>query len=403
MPPAAAVSLVWFFALGGIGIQMPLYGLYLEENAGLNGAQVGVVLASIPCVGMFSQPLWGLLADRTGSRARVLALIAAASACAHLALGAADGFGALLLGTAALACASTALIPSCTAVSLELCGSAAFARLRVWGTIGFGVWLLAFQPLLSAYQRARGLTAVETGPSEPGLALIFPAAAACTLLAACFSLALPRGGSPQRAQPGDWRELWRHRGFLRVVAFGFLSYLFLQGPLVMLPNLVAARGGSAADVSRIWLLMLSLEVPLLLLSGAGFGRVGARGLLAIGMLAGGVRFGLCGAGSGLGYLHATAPLHGVTVAGLQIGLALYVEASVPERLRSTAQNAVAAYGLGLGGMLSSLLTGVAFQHWGEGSPYLLGGAGALALAFAVPLLVPAASRPPDAGAPPPAR
>lgn len=388
MPPKLALSLLWFFALGGIGIHMPLYGLYLEQNVGLSGSQVGTVLASVPLVGMLSQPLWGLLSDRSGSRAFVLALIATATAVCYLVLASARGFAAVLAGTALLACSATALIPSCVAVSLELCGSAAFARLRVFGTLGFGACLVAFQPLLAAYQRAGGLAAEAGGPSQPGLALIFPATCACTLLAAFFALALPRGGSSPRAQPGDWRALWRVAAFPRAVAFGLLSHLFLQGPLAMLPNLIAARGGGAREVSWIWLAMLSLEVPLLLLSGAGIARIGARGLLAVGMLAGGLRFGLCGARPDLFWVFATAPLHGVTVAGLQIGLALHVEALAPARLRSTAQNAVAAFGMGLGGMLSSLATGALFEGQGAAAPYLLGGAGALALALAVPLFVP---------------
>lgn len=387
MSPDVALALVWFFALGAIGIHMPLYGMYLEQNQSLSGAQVGLVLACFPLVGMFAQPLFGQLADRSGSRARVLALITSATAIGYAALGALDGFHQLLAGTALLACAQTAVIPSCTAVTLELRGSRSFAHLRVFGTLGFGIFLVAFQPLLAAYQQTLGLERAPGGPSQPGLGLIFAAAAACAAAASLAALALPRGSAPERAKPGDWRALWRLPAFPRAVALGLLAHLFLQGPLVMLPNLVAARGGSAGEVSQIWLAMLSLEVPLLLAAGAGITRFGARGLLAIGLLAGGLRWALCGAGRDLFFLYATAPLHGVCVAGLQVGLSLHVEASVPERLRSTAQNAVAAFGLGLGGMLSSLATGGIWDSLGSAAPFVIGGIGAGALAAAVPYFV----------------
>ena len=39
------MALVWFFCLGGLGIWFPFYTLYLHENAGLSGVQVGQVMA----------------------------------------------------------------------------------------------------------------------------------------------------------------------------------------------------------------------------------------------------------------------------------------------------------------------------------------------------------------------
>ena len=37
----AAISLVWFFVLGGLGLFFPFYSLYLTENLGLSGTEVG--------------------------------------------------------------------------------------------------------------------------------------------------------------------------------------------------------------------------------------------------------------------------------------------------------------------------------------------------------------------------
>ena len=57
-----AMSCVWFFCLGGIGIFFPFYSLYLRENAGLSGSQMGLVLSMLPLVGTLAQPFWGQLA-----------------------------------------------------------------------------------------------------------------------------------------------------------------------------------------------------------------------------------------------------------------------------------------------------------------------------------------------------
>ncbi|MEE9185938.1 MAG: MFS transporter, partial [Candidatus Binatia bacterium] len=65
------LALFWFIYMGALGIFFPYYSLYLRENAGLSGSQVGLVLAIIPLVGIVAQPFWGQVADRTGERSRV--------------------------------------------------------------------------------------------------------------------------------------------------------------------------------------------------------------------------------------------------------------------------------------------------------------------------------------------
>ena len=73
MQRPVVIALVWFFCLGGLGIFFPYFSLYLYENAGLSGSEVGVILAIIPLMGIVAQPLWVQVADRTGSRSQVLA------------------------------------------------------------------------------------------------------------------------------------------------------------------------------------------------------------------------------------------------------------------------------------------------------------------------------------------
>jgi MFS family permease len=57
--PIATLSIYWFLYFTGLGIFYPFYSLYLRDNAGLSGTQVGIVMATLPLVGMVAQPLWG--------------------------------------------------------------------------------------------------------------------------------------------------------------------------------------------------------------------------------------------------------------------------------------------------------------------------------------------------------
>jgi PPP family 3-phenylpropionic acid transporter len=387
---------IWFFSLGGLGVFFPYYGLYLHENAGLDPTQVGIVYAVLPTVGLLAQPFWGQFADRTGSRSRILTLLAAGTAIGYAALFFWKGFVWLLFGTAILACFSVALIPASVAVTLALTRDSnrhAFGLTRVWGTIGFLALVVLFPPVLHGWQSLRGLVAHEGGPSEPGLEIMFLGAGLMVLICALIARKLPQTDAlAVRAPRGDWRRLMRHRPFVRLLIFALLAYFFLRGPMGLFPLFVRAHGGSLDSVSRMWIPMLIVEIPVIALLGETVARIGARGLLATGVIAGGLRWLICGLSSDLGWIFAAQILHGITVAGLLLGTPLYVEAIVPERLRSTGQALLAMVGVGLGGICSYLGAGWLFTNAGPDAPYLVGGIGALLLGCAIPLLIPPAVR-----------
>ncbi len=386
----------WFFCLAGLGVFFPFYSLYLHENAGLDATQVGMVYAVLPLVGLFAQPLWGQIADRTGSRSRILALLAAGTAIGYVALFFCKGIVPLLFGTALLACFSAALIPACVAVTLALtkdAGRHAFGVTRTWGTLGFLALVVLFPPVLHFSQSLRGLVVSEGGPSEPGLEIMFVGAGLMVLICALIARRLPQTGAlAVRASRGDWRRLLRHGPFVRLLAFALLAYLFLQGPMILLPILVRAHGGSLDAVSWMWIPMLLVEIPVIALLGETIARIGARGLLATGVIAGGLRWLVCGLSSDLSWIFVVQILHGITVAGLILGAPLYVDAVVPARLRSTGQGMLAMIGVSLGGISSNLSAGWLFENFGPDAPYFAGGIGAIILGCAIPLLIPPAVR-----------
>jgi MFS family permease len=248
------MGVVWFFCLGGLGSFFPYFSLYLHENAGLDGAQVGRVLAILPLVGILAQPLWGQLADRTGSRSRVLALLALGAGLGYAALALPRGFAAIALATAGLAIFAMPLIPSCVSVTLALVrdsGPHAFGLARVWGTVGFLLVVVGFPFLLDAWQSWRGL-AVPAGGPEPGMKLMFPLTGALVAVAGLVALRLPGAGAVAlRAPRGDWRRLLRHGPYLRVLLFVMAAYTCVQGPMLLFPVFVRSHGGSP-DARACW-------------------------------------------------------------------------------------------------------------------------------------------------------
>jgi PPP family 3-phenylpropionic acid transporter len=391
------MALVWFFCMSGLGVWFPFVSLYLHENAGLSGTQVGRVIALIPLVGLVAQPFWGQVSDRTGSRTRVLALLAFGAACGYALVGRASGFPSIAASVAVMALFGAALLPMAFSVTLALARDSAAREVgltRAVGTVGFLTTVVAFPALLHRFQDARGLPrASDSAVSEPGLEIMFPVTAALVAIAGLLSFALPRGdGEALRAERGGWVLLLRHGPFLRVLLFGMLAFLCLQGPQVFFPLFVRSLGGDVDDVSRMWILMLALEIPLIASSGLTLRRLGARGLLAMGLAAGGLRWSVCGFAPDLAWVWPVQILHGVVVAGIIVGGPLYVEGVVPERLRSTGQGVYAMCAFSAGGIFSNLIAGWLVDHVGAAAPYAWGGIGALLLTLSIPLLLPAPRR-----------
>ncbi len=391
MSPFARLCSFWFVFMGALGIFFPFFSLYLREQAGLSALQVGAVVSVLPLVGAVAQPLWGQLADRSGARSRVLALIAAGGGLAQLLLPAASGVLSLLAATALLAVFWTSVLPMALSVTLAQVsgtGRHAFGLARACGTLGFLVLVVAFPPLLRRFTGA-----AETSAVPPGLAWMFPAVAVLALAGAALALTLPREGAVGlRAQPGGLRLLLRHPPMVRVLVFVFVAYFFLNGPMQLFPLFVGTLGGGLDELSRMWVLMLLLEIPLVALSGTLLTRLGARGLLGMGVLAGGLRWSGSAFAGSLVVTAGLGLLHGVVVVGLTIGATLYVESTIPQSLRSTGQALLATVGVGLGGICSNLCSGWLFDQAGARGTYLGFGIGALVLGVMVAWVLPRPAR-----------
>ena len=397
-----SISLFWFAFFGALGIFFPYYSLYLKENAGLTGTQLGLVLSVMPLVGIVAQPFWGQVADRTGARGRVVAFLSMVSAAGFVLLGLAQGFVLILLAAVFLACFSTPVIPLSVSVALAAfrrSGPHAYGFARAWGTVGFLASVLIFPAALDRVQQWQGLSPAPGGPSEPGLGVMFLGTAAIVLLASAIGLALPKEGlASLRAARGEWRTLLRRGPMRRMLVFAFCAYLFVTGPMGLLPVYVRAHGGTLETVQNMWILMLIVEIPLILCTGMGLQRIGARGLLAAGVLAGGVRWTVCGLTANPYWIYPVQMLHGVMVTGLMMGGPLYVDRVAPGRLRSTAQGLVAMAGLGIGGIASNTAAGWLLDNVSANAPYLIGGVGALVVGLAIPWILPSVAHEDEAPA-----
>jgi len=149
---------------------------------------------------------------------------------------------------------------------------------------------------------------------------------------------------------------------------------------VLFPVFIVEKGGTIETISSLWIPMLMLEIPLIYFAGAGLKRIGARGLIALGIACDGARWLITALADSLIWIFCVQLLHGAVVVGLIIGMQLYVEKEVPDRLRSSGQ-AILTTVIGLGSVLSHLWTGIALEKYGASYPYYISGSLALVLGY----------------------
>jgi PPP family 3-phenylpropionic acid transporter len=266
-------------------------------------------------------------------------------------------------------------------VSLALlrdAGQHAFGRVRVWGTIGYFILVLIFPSLLATVRAPAEVNLANI--SQPGLGLMFPITAFLVLIAGLIAFLLPKSGVVAlRAARDDWRELAHNKLFLRFLIFALLAHLLMHGPMWLFPLFVRSRGGDLGTIRNMWILMLLLEIPLVLSTGSGLKRLGARGLLGVGVLVGGLRWVLCAISGDGAVLFAAQALHGVTVVGLNLGSPLYLDIVAPEKLRSTAQSVLSMVAAGIAAIASNAAAGWLLDHGGIDLLYFICGTGAIAL------------------------
>jgi PPP family 3-phenylpropionic acid transporter len=147
--PAKRLAGFYFWYFAAIGALIPYLGLYLQAR-GLSAEQIGVVLALLAVTRIFAPYVWGALADRTGYRMRVIRWTLAGATLCWLAMALPGAFGWILgcaVAYGALVNGTMAQFEVVTFSHLDR-ASHRYARLRVWGSIGFVVVVLGLGPIL---------------------------------------------------------------------------------------------------------------------------------------------------------------------------------------------------------------------------------------------------------------
>jgi len=368
---AARLSLFYGAYFAAVGIQIPFWPVWLASR-GIDAAGIGAVMAATATVKVLANPVLAHLADRWGERRRMMIGLAAVGTAAFALFAVSREFWAILAVSVLFVIFWSPIMPLGESLTMMTARERGldYGRLRLWGSLSF---------ILAAAVSGRILVG---RPDDLIFWLVMAMIAA--LLAVCFWLpdTRPPHGPPGRLPLG---QVLRRPG---VVLF-LVAASLVQGSHSVYYGFGTlhwrAAGYSEDVVGALWAEGVIAEIILFAFGAALVRRVGPAGLIALGGLAGALRWTLTALSTDLALLVCVQALHAFTFGAAHLGAIHFISRAVPPALSATAQSLYSATVMGLGMGIALLISGRAYAAF-HGGAYLFMAAFATAGAAAAILL-----------------
>ncbi|MDB5764218.1 MAG: transporter [Herminiimonas sp.] len=325
---------------------------------------------------IFGPNLWGWVADYSRKRVTVLRITAIAALAAFTGLLFGRTFVQFLLIMIAVNTFTSAQAPLSEALMLsEMRGDLThYGRLRLWGSVGFILSVMAAGQLLD--WQGIGLM--------PWIAL--------ALLALVLAASLRMQESPhvhgQQHDMPSVRKLLQRR---EVIAFFISTFLMIaaHSSLYIFYSLYLAQiGYSNTVIGLMWSLGVMAEIVFFFYQAPIFRRLGVQKLMLASLLIGGIRFLLIGfCAQSLFWLLIAQVLHAATFGAHHSASVMMLQRWFAGPLQARGQALFTSISYGLGGTLGGLVLSVFWDRFGAQAVYLIaaifavGGAGAAALSY----------------------
>lgn len=372
------LCLMMFLQYAIIGVRAPILPSYLEANVsdgglGFNGYQVGWVLAIAPAIGSMSAPfIAGQFADRYFSSERYLAAALIVSGAAQWALSYQNSFftWAALSVVFAVGYYPTIALTNSLALAHLPDARKQFARVRLWGTVGWIVagWafsMLFLQESLELQMMPPFFGGEDRSDATARIATALQVSAVISFGGALFCFALPHT-PPNRSAKDRFAfvsafRLLRHRSIAVLVLVSLLltateRILLLQtAPFLQWIGVRTSHVMPAMAVGQLG------EIVVMLLLGLILTRLGFRTVLTFGAFCYLLRFIIFASPNlPVEVIVGSQLLHGVCFACGLTAAAIYIDRMAPPDARHSAQSvftfAAMAPGAVLGGLLNGLLS-----------------------------------------------
>jgi PPP family 3-phenylpropionic acid transporter len=356
--PYWRLSAYYFAYFAFIGVFSPYFGLYLQSLS-FSAWDIGLLMSQMQLMRSIGPYLWGALADRLSARLLIVRVSAVAGLCLFLAFFLVMRFDGLLLVMSLFAFFWAAALPLVEGLTFDHLrdNSARYSQVRLWGSVGFIVAVLAtgvaldhlgLESLLwiSVVALAGILlcslavpdTAVHLPAEEvPSIGQILRQPRVRALLAACFAMTVAHG------------------------ALNIFYSIFLAG-----------HGYSNSAIGALFSLGVLAEIAVFYFMSRIMRRFSLRIILLACFAAAIVRFTLIGCCvDSLPVLILAQVLHGLTFGACHSAAIAAINRWFPGHTRSRGQALYSSVSFGAGGLAGGLLSGWTWDYLGGELTFVL--------------------------------
>ncbi|MBI5921478.1 MAG: MFS transporter [Betaproteobacteria bacterium] len=356
----------WYFSyFAFIGAFSPYFSLYLQ-HLGHSAWDISILLSLMQVMRLAAPNLWGWLADRYGSKTRMVCGSAACSLVAFCGLWLTTSFAGLFVAIALLAFFWSAALPLVEALTLRHLQHQAerYSSIRLWGSVGFIVAVTG------------GGIMLDRLPMESLLWLSTLLLAGILVSALIVPEAAPES-VPTPASPLG--AALRQPKVLTLLAASFLMSA-AHGPLYVFYSIhLVANDYGKTLVGELWAISVVAEILVFLWMPRLLQRHALRSILLACFACAVVRFLLIGWGvQSLAAILLAQLLHGATFGAYHAAVIATLHRWFPDRQQARAQALYGSVSFGAGGMLGSLLSGWTWGIYGAGWTYSIAALFALA-------------------------
>lgn len=364
--PYWRLSAYYLFYFAFVGAFSPYFGLYLS-SIGFSAADIAIVMSLMQVMRIVAPGMWGWLADRIGARTPIIRGAGAASLAGFLIFFGTESFAGVFIAMALMSFFWSASLPLVEALTLEHLKSkvARYGAIRVWGSIGFVITVLALGEMLDR----TGLRAVLW---------------ACSLILGgicLFAFSLPE--APEHADRPRATEGLRDILRRRPVAGLFGAAFFMScahGALYVFYSIhLDEHGYSKSLIGALWTLGVLAEIAVFLWMPSLMRRFTLRAMLLAALAAAVLRFAMIGwLVDSLPWLLVAQLLHGLTFGAFHASSVAALNQWFDARQQGRAQALYGSVSFGAGGMVGGLISGWMWAPLGGGWAFVLSSVFALA-------------------------
>lgn len=354
-------QLIYFLFVSAIGFFFPYFNVYLEQNLGFSGSEIGLVISISLLASVMISPLWGALSDRTGKYKSLLRILLLSYAVLVWLLYQMTALFWVVLFTTLMEIVGIGLSPMLDVLAIDYCERTGrdFGKLRIAGSMGwiFGSYITGFL--------------ITNLLFDVGIAMFYPLLGfiGLTLFLVLFIPDLekkePLEEMASNKKKPSIKLLFQNKAFVFLMIFNFLTLAIIDSVVAFAGNhLVLTLGAEPSAIGLMNVIASAPEIIFFLFATKLMLKMGVKKFYTLAVTTLIIRFLIYGFTDSVTLFLIAGAVGPLMMTAGAIGNFLYIKKHVPKNLTGTAFVVNVAIST-LGRAMFSLFFGIIYDFFGS--------------------------------------